>query len=117
MNKIDKFLERIKVKPKKMLETVSETEKNKNRIDKIDNIGIEIETEIKLFDNEEETIIDGARELLEQGRTANIEEAIITFAVEARGLKHKETRKTEDGKLIIVFEETLQNEIDIIDRD
>ena len=111
MNKINKFLERIKIKPKELPKTINENEENR-----INNIEIKIEGEIKLFENEEEIIIQGARELLQQGRAVNMQEAVITFAVMFRGLKYKGTQITDNGKQIIVLGETLQDEIDIIDR-
>lgn len=92
------FLKRIKVK--------DNTSVDETKVDVTQDIQIEIEGDIGLFKDEKEQIIQGAKQLLEMGRAENIEDAIITIATMFRGLKFGGTKKTTDGKTIVVLRET-----------
>lgn len=71
-------------------------------------IEIQIEGNIDLFKDEKERIIQGAKQLLAIGKADDMEDAIITAAVMFRGLKFKETKTTDDGKVVVVLRETAQ---------
>ena len=87
-------------KNKKELHIVQEKEIKPNI-----EIKIESESDTPLFENEEESIREGAQSLLENKRVDSLEEGIIFFATVIRGLAYKETKKTEDGKTIIILKE------------
>ena len=69
---------------------------------------VQIEGDVGLFKDEKEKIIEGAKQLLEIKKAENMEDAIITAAVMLRGLKFKETKRTEDGRIVVVLRETVQ---------
>jgi len=71
-------------------------------------VRIQIEGNIDLFKDEKEKIILGAKQLLEIGKASDMEDAIITFATMFRGLRFKETKRSEDGTVIVVLRETTQ---------
>lgn len=100
MGKLGDFFKRIK-----------ETQKSTTSIDKnkpSQEIQIEIEGDVGLFKDEKEKIIEGAKQLLEIERAENMEDAIITAAVMLRGLKFKEIKRTEDGRIVVVLRENAQ---------
>ena len=103
MRKIGEFIKRIKV------------EKNKHIVSPVNtgisDIEINIEGDIKLFKDEKEKIIKGAKQLLEIGKADDIEDAIITYAMMFRGLSFSRTEKSENGKKTVVLRETAQREI------
>ena len=103
MKKIGDFFKRIKVEPKEVVSTASESSDTPS-------IEIQIEGNIDLFKDEKEKIILGARQLLEIGKADNIEDAIITYAVMFRGLKFSKVHNTKEGKNIVVLRETAQRE-------
>lgn len=76
-----------------------------NQIDIAQEFEVKIEGNVNLFENEEQKIIEGAKQLLESGNADNMQEAIATIGVMFRGLKFSEVQKTKDGKTIIVFSE------------
>lgn len=105
LGKLGNFFKRIK-----------ETQKATTSIDKnkpSQEIQIEIEGDVGLFKDEKEKIIEGAKQLLEIERAENMEDAIITAAVMLRGLKFKETKRAEDGRIVVVLRETLQGRSNI----
>jgi len=79
------------------------------------NIQIEIEGSIGLFENEKEQIIQGAKQLLEMRKADNMEDAIITIATMFRGLKYNETKESANGKVIVLKETARQKNIEIVD--
>lgn len=99
MGKLGDFFKRIRE-----IEEPTSIAENKNTQE----IQIQIEGDLGLFKDENEKIIEGAKHLLEIGRAENMEDAIITAAVMLRGLKFKETKRTEDGRIVVVLRETAQ---------
>lgn len=102
MKKFGDFLKRIRVSEEKITQSNDTQETQSNNTQEIE---IQIEGNINLFKNEEEQIMQGAKQLLEIGSADNMEEAIKVFAVMFRGLRFSETKKTEDGKTVVVLEE------------
>lgn len=91
-------------KDKQVLQVVKQEEP------KID-IQILSESEIPVFENEEETIRQGAQVFLENERARDLEEAIILFATMIRGLKYKRTEQTEEGNKKVILEETAYQKV------
>ncbi len=104
MKKIGDFFKRIRV---------SENNKPITENNNIQEFQIHIEGNLKFFKDEEEKIIQGAKELMKSGGAKNMEDAIITIAVMFRGLRYSETKKAEDGRTVIVLKETIQETIGI----
>jgi len=101
LRKFGDFFKRIKVTQ----EPTTSIDENKRSQE----IQIQIEGDVGLFKDEKEKIIEGAKQLLEIGRAENMEDAIITVAVMLRGLKFKETKRTEEGKTVVVLMETVRD--------
>lgn len=105
LGKLGEFFKKIKVTQ----EPTTSIDENKTTQE----IQIQIEGDVGLFKDEKEKIIEGAKQLLEIGRAENMEDAIITVAVMLRGLKFKETKKTQDGKTVVVLKEIDQGRTNI----
>ena len=103
MRKFGDFFKRIK------LTKIDNTNTENNRTQQVK---IQIDGNINLFKDEKDKIIQGANQLLKIGKADNMADAIITFATMFRGLKFKETKRCEDGTLIVVLKETAQQSID-----
>lgn len=71
---------------------------------------IQIQGDVNLFKGEKEKILQGAKQLLEIGKSDDMQEAIISIGVMFRGLSFSEVQKTKDGKTIIVFSEAGEKE-------
>ena len=90
MRKFGDFFKRIKLSEKDITST-----ENKN----VQDVQIQIEGNMDLFKDEKEN------------------DAIITIATMFRGLKFKETKRCEDGTLIVVLRETAQQNVVIFNED
>jgi hypothetical protein len=102
VRKFGDFFKRIKL---------SEKDINKTEHNSTQQVKIQIEGNIDLFKDEKEKIILGAKQLLEMGKADDKVDAIITFATMFRGLRFKETKRSEDGTVIVVLRETAQQNI------
>ena len=102
VRKFGDFFKRIKLAEKDILSTENNSDKQ---------VQIQIDGDMDLFKDEKEKIIQGAKQLLEIGKATDMADAIITFATIFRGLKLKETKRCEDGTLIVVLRETVMQSI------
>ena len=73
-------------------------------------IEIIIEDSTNIFENEQQIILNGAKEFLKNGNVDSLEEGIIVFATMIRGLKYRTTEKDDEGNIKIILKDiTLDN--------
>lgn len=98
-------LKEILMRRKKQLLEMRQLAVENSKKSDIDNIEIIIKCSNGMYENESCVIKESASALLETGKFSNIEEAIIFFATEIRGLKFKGTEIDENGKIKIILED------------
>ena len=108
MGFLDSILKKLGAKEDNKQEENAETEdSSSNNQEKEDNIQIVIIGKGEMFEDEEEQIKVGAKQLLEIGRAKDMNDAIATIGTMFRGLRYRGTEVTEDGKTVITFEDVV----------
>lgn len=76
---------------------------------KEEHIEIIIENDSGFFENEIEQLMLGGNNLVEIGASENLVDGIITMATMFRGLKYVETKKDENGNVIVILRDGQKN--------